>query len=224
VTHLQKIVEYAQSMSHRARRPEHEHWRYGSFYEVVLAHGRVFEPAPLPDTVYPALPGHCFQVAAILSDLHGMAYVEGLALLPDAQTVIEHAWCTTWLGQVVDPSLGGNTAAAYLGIAFTLQFRHQAVARTGNRWPVLLADQDGGRSPTRDILEHGLPDAATVPLVGTPLASPVQPASTNPPSTPDPRAWLGFTATGAYDGPWPATLGAPPPGEETRNFTPARPH
>jgi hypothetical protein len=39
VTHLEKIVEYAQSMARRARRPGREHWRYGSFYEVVLAHG-----------------------------------------------------------------------------------------------------------------------------------------------------------------------------------------
>jgi hypothetical protein len=181
-------------------------------------HGRVFEPAPLPDTVYPALPGHCFQAAAILSDDHGMPYVEGLALLGDAQTVIEHAWCTTWLGQVVDPSLGGNAAAAYLGIPVTLQFRHQAVARTGNRWPVLLADQDGGRPPTRDILEFGLPAAATVPLVGTPLTSPAQPANTNPPGTPHTRAQPAFTTTGAYDDPWSAALGSAPAGTGDLQF------
>jgi len=200
VTPLEKIVEYARAMAHRARRPEHQHWRHGSLYELVLAHGRVFEPAPLPDTVYPALPGHSARAAAILSDHHGLVYVEGLALLPDTHSVIEHAWCATWLGRVVDPSLSGNTAAAYLGIPFTLQFRHQAAARAGNKRPVLLADRDGDRSPHRDILERGLPAEATVPLVGTPLTSPTQPTTFL-------HTWPALAAPGSYHAPWP-TAGA----------------
>lgn len=199
MTPLEKIVEYAQAMAHRARRPEHRLWRHGSLYEVVLAHGRVFEPAPLPDTVYPALPGHSVKAAAILSDQYGMVYVEGLVLLPDTHTVIEHAWCATWLGRVVDPSLDGNTATAYLGIPFTLSFRHQATARTGNRRPILLADQNGRQPQNRSILEHGLPAAATVPLVGTPLTGPTELAHPDPPATPGPRAWPAFTAASAYD-------------------------
>lgn len=140
VTRLEQIAEYARRTAHDARRPGREGWAHSSFHDLVLAHGRVFEPAPLPENIYPALPGHCFKAATILADQHALTYVEGLVLLPDARTVTEHAWCATWSGQVIDPSLGGDTALAYLGIAFTTAFRRQAAARPGGRWSVLTAD------------------------------------------------------------------------------------
>lgn len=193
MTPVDTIVQHAQAMARRARRPEQ--WRHGSLHELLLAHGRLFEPAPLPDTVYPALAGHSVQAAAILSEQRGMPYVEGLALLPNTHTVIEHAWCTTWLGQVVDPGLGATPAAAYLGIAFTLDFRRQAAAHAANRWSVLLPDHDGAaRSPHRDILQHGLPSHATVPLVGTPLGT------ATPPTAPAPHTSV-FAAPASHS-PW----------------------
>lgn len=228
MTHLEKIVEYARTTAHHARQAENTDAGHASFHELVLAHGRVFEPAPLPDTVYPALPGHRFKAAMILSDHHGLVYVEGLALLPDTQTVIEHAWCSTWLGHVVDPGLGGDTAAAYLGIPFTLEFRRQAVARANGTWSVLLADPDLRRTPNRDILLHGLTAKATVPLVGTPLSGLIQPASINPaPDTPGPGTWISFATAGGYENPWTAPCASPPAtrctehdGRDTRAATP----
>lgn len=94
VTPLEQIAEYARRTAHDARRPGREGWAHNSFHDLVLAHGRVFEPAPLPEDIYPALPGHCFKAATILADQHALTYVEGLVLLPDTRTVTEHAWCT----------------------------------------------------------------------------------------------------------------------------------
>jgi hypothetical protein len=167
VTPEEKIVEYAQAMSRRARHPGSDNWAYGSVHDVVLAHGRVFEPAALPDNVYPALPGHGSKAAAILADQLAAVYVEGLALLPDDRTVIEHAWCATFTGHVIDPNLAGESAAAYLGLAFTMKFRRDTLARAAGTRPILLSGQDG-RCHNLDLLEHGLP-AQAVLEIGKPL-------------------------------------------------------
>jgi len=181
VTPLEQIAEYARRTAHDARRPGREGWAHNSFHDLVLAHGRVFEPAPLPEDIYPALPGHCFKAATILADQHALTYVEGLVLLPDTRTVTEHAWCTTWSGQVIDPSLGGDTALAYLGIAFTTAFRRQAAARPGGRWSVFSADQDGGGAQNLGLLQHGLPVTGTLEI-GKPPGSlaPASPAKPTP--------------------------------------------
>jgi hypothetical protein len=113
VTSVEQIIEHARTSSRRARHPDSDSWRHGSIHDVLLAHGRIFEPAPLPENVYPALPGHASKAAAILADQHALTYVEGLALLPHKHTVIEHAWCATFSGQVIDPNLSGQSAAAY---------------------------------------------------------------------------------------------------------------
>jgi hypothetical protein len=168
VTPVEQIVEHARMMSHRNRHPESGGWTHGSIHDVILAHGRVFEPAPLPDNVYPALPGHAPKAAAILADQHALVYVEGLALLPDMRTVIEHAWCATFGGRVLDPNLGGDTAAAYLGVAFTMQFRR---TRAADRWPILISAPGSDRARNFEILEHGLPSEAVLEI-GKPLGDP----------------------------------------------------
>lgn len=161
MTPLERIAAYARRTAHDARRPGREAWAHNSFHDLVLAHGRVFEPAPLPENIYPALPGHCSKAATILADQHALTYVEGLVLLPDTRTVTEHAWCTTWSGQVIDPSLGGDTGLAYLGIAFTTAFRRQAAARPGGRWSVLTADRDGGSAQNLELSRTYSPRSAT---------------------------------------------------------------
>lgn len=164
---VEKIVQYARAMSRSARHPGSDGWAYGSIHDAVLAHGRVFEPAPLPDNVYPALPGHGPEAAAILADQLAAVYVEGFALLPDARTVVEHAWCATFTGQVIDPNLAGQSAAAYLGVAFTMRFRRDTLARAGGTHPILISGQDG-RPHNLDLLERGLP-AEAVLEIGKPL-------------------------------------------------------
>lgn len=178
MTPVEQIVEHARAISRRARRPGSEGWRYGSLHDVVLAHGRVFEPAPLPENVYPALPGHACKAAAILADQHAWTYVEGLALLPDMHTVIEHAWCATFGGRVIDPNLGGNTAAAYLGIAFTTSFRRTTLTRSGGTRAILVSDPAGGPIPDPEILKHGLAPEAVLEI-GKPYDRP-RPAGTAP--------------------------------------------
>ena len=158
MTPVEQIIEHARAASHRARHPGSDGWRHGSLHDVVLAHGRIFEPSPLPANVYPALPGHASKAAAILADQHAFTYVEGLALLPDMHTVIEHAWCATFTGQVIDPSLNGNTAAAYLGVAFTMNFRRATLA--AGKGAILISTPAGSPTPHPEILMHGLtPDA-----------------------------------------------------------------
>lgn len=167
-----RIIEYAQAMTRHARQQATGAPAFASFHELVLAHGRIFQPAPLPDAVYPAAPGHAFQSATILSDTRALVYAEGLALLPDGRTVIEHAWCATFTGHAVDAGLGGASALAYLGIAFQIDYRRRAAARPGGRWAVITADPDGG-TPNHHALTHGLPPDACVPI-GTPHPGPPQ--------------------------------------------------
>jgi hypothetical protein len=162
VTPVEQIVEHARTMSRRARHPGSDGWKHGSFHDVVLAHGRVFEPTPLPENVYPALPGHAGKAAAILADQHAWTYVEGLALLPDMHTVIEHAWCATFTGQVIDPNLSGNTAAAYLGVAFTMSFRRTALA--GGKGAILISNPAASPLPNPEILKHGLAPEAVLAI------------------------------------------------------------
>lgn len=171
MTPVEQIVEHALMSSRGARHSGSGGWRHGSIHDLVLAHGRIFEPAPLPENVYPALPGAPSKTAAILADQHAWTYVEGLALLPDTRTVVEHAWCATFTGQVIDPNLSGASAAAYLGIAFTMNFRRTTLARTGGRRPILISDPDGNTTPNLDLLKHGLAPEATLEI-GKPLHRP----------------------------------------------------
>lgn len=187
MTPVEQIVEYARTMSRRARCPGSDGWKYGSINDVVLAHGRVFEPTPLPDNVYPALPGHASKAAAILADQHAWTYVEGLALLPDMHTVIEHAWCATFTGHVIDPNLSGNTAAAYLGVAFTMKYRRTTLI--GGTQPILISDPAGNQIPNLEILQHGLAPEATV-AIGEPYGSPCTGAS---------QAWPAWPADAGAD-------------------------
>ncbi|HTJ69911.1 MAG TPA: hypothetical protein VL551_20410 [Actinospica sp.] len=143
---MEQIVEHARTMARRARQSGSDGWKHGSLHDVVLAYGRIFEPAPLPENVYPALPGHASKAAAILADQHAFTYVEGLALLPDMHTVIEHAWCATFTGQVIDPNLSGNTAAAYLGVAFTMNFRRTTLAQGAGA--ILIGNPAGEPPPS----------------------------------------------------------------------------
>jgi hypothetical protein len=159
---VEQIVEHAGTASRRARHPGSDGWKHGSIHDVLLAHGRVFQPTPLPENVYPALPGHASKAAAILADQHAWTYVEGLALLPDLHTVIEHAWCATFAGQVIDPNLSGKVAAAYLGIAFTRNFRRATLAAgTG---AILIGEQATGSAPHPEILQHGLAPEAVLEI------------------------------------------------------------
>lgn len=156
MTPVEQILEHARTSARRARHPGSDTWRHGSIHDVVLAHGRIFEPSPLPENVYPALPGYASKAAAILADQHAFTYVEGLALLPDLSAVIEHAWCSTFTGQVIDPNLQGQSAAAYLGVAFTMKFRRTTLARAGGTRPILISDPAGNPTPNLEILQHGL--------------------------------------------------------------------
>ena len=168
MTSLGQIAEYAQAVSARARRPGRDGWAYRSFHDAVLAHGRIFEPAQLPDDVYPALAGHACRAAAIVADQRAQIYVEGLALLPDGRTVIEHAWCADWLGRVIDPNLGGSSAAAYLGLAFPLRFRGTAPASASGPWSIMTADIEAAGPAHLELLRHGFPPGALVEI-GAPL-------------------------------------------------------
>ena len=171
MTPAEQLVEHARMMSRRARRPGSDGWRHGSIHDVVLAHGRIFEPAPLPANIYPALPGHACQAATILADQHALTYVEGLALLPDMHTVIEHAWCADFTGQVIDPNLSGQSAAAYLGIAFTMNFRRTTLAGPTGMRPILISDPAGTANPNLEILKHGLLPESTLEI-GKPYGRP----------------------------------------------------
>ena len=101
---------------------------------LLLAHGREWTPAPLPSRFARRLPKRCFGNAlGLANQAKGLAYCEGYAIsgyvgLP---LPVEHAWCVSADGTVVDPTWTDSDASVYFGIAFAPAFAKSAAKRNG---------------------------------------------------------------------------------------------
>ncbi|WP_240152152.1 DUF6283 family protein [Streptomyces mobaraensis] len=149
-------------------------WRYPTFADLVLAHGRLYAPAPWPGG--PQRPGQCFAAAHALADREGWTYCEGFALLPSSAGpvpygAVEHAWCLTDEGRVADPALPDGYAALYWGLPLAEAFRAEHRRARGDN-AVLTYGTDPFRTQLNEVLRTELPATALVPL--HPAAPPIR--------------------------------------------------
>ena len=121
-------------------------------HQLLLEYGQTFAPTTtLPRGVKPGAVSHCFWNAYSLA-VRGRGkyrYVEGLAfrIIP-----VEHAWCITADGTVVDPTwraidpvLGENDDREYFGIPIRLNYVRRIITphcfnvlwNYTKQWPML---------------------------------------------------------------------------------------
>ncbi|EST18052.1 hypothetical protein [Streptomyces niveus] len=112
-------------------RGERPGWTHNSVAALLLAHGRLFTPAPWPDGgTPPGEPGKCYVEAAswAWASEGELAYVEGFAW--DIAWPVEHAWCAGSDGNARDltwPRPGG----AYLGLPVHAEDARRIMCESG---------------------------------------------------------------------------------------------
>lgn len=136
-----------------------------SFHELLLRHGRVFTPAPLPKDLATGLRWE---------DVHDQAderfselvYVEGFSTSARmGWMAIEHCWCARLPGGVAALDTVWNpVGGAYVGVPLTHRIRWQE-RRSHCARQVLSTFHHFGRH----VLRWGLPPDAVVPGVGRPI-------------------------------------------------------
>lgn len=86
----------------------------------LMAYGRLWAEGARPRTIQPGAAQACYQNAFRLATRHPREYryAEGIALLPTWHVPVEHVWCVTDEGTVVDPTWDDAEHAFYFGVAF----------------------------------------------------------------------------------------------------------
>ncbi|MEU3290469.1 hypothetical protein [Streptomyces longwoodensis] len=133
-------------------------WTHPSFADLILTHGRDFDPAPWPVGAHPQRTGDCFTAAHEWAERAGWTYCEGYALSGDAIIgAFEHAWCLTPDGRVADPAIPDGWVLAYCGLPLTDTFIR---AQDRGESPVITIPRDPYVGPNTAILRDGLPPDA----------------------------------------------------------------
>ena len=92
-----------------------------ALYDHFLERGRFYEPQRLPKGFRRGKPHQCYGNSFDLAvRTKGLAYCEGYVLIPlgGRAAEVEHAWCVTDEGRVVDVTLR-QAGLAYFGIPYT---------------------------------------------------------------------------------------------------------
>lgn len=91
-------------------------------YDFFLERGRFFQPQPLPKGIRRGRPKECYfnslKLALLEDDL---TYVEGFVVIPLGEGRmgdVEHGWCVTKGGMVIDVTLK-KPGLAYFGVPYT---------------------------------------------------------------------------------------------------------
>ena len=93
-------------------------------YDLVLKYGRFFEPSPRPKHFKPGDRHHCFDNSLDLVIAHeDLSYCEGYVVVKGVSIPMEHAWCVTAEGMLVDVTLRKPLIPiAYFGVVFNPLF------------------------------------------------------------------------------------------------------
>lgn len=95
-------------------------WKHLCMEDLVLAEGRDYTPAPLPDGIPLGTIKECFTNATELANTHpDLTYVEGYATSAVVGIAVHHAWCATPEGVVVDNTWRDyETGVPKVGVAY----------------------------------------------------------------------------------------------------------
>jgi hypothetical protein len=132
---------------------------------LLLAYGRLFTPAPLPDSIPPGEPGRCYveAVSWAWASEGELVYVEGLAW--DLVYPVEHAWCATADGTARDLTWP-RPGLAYLGIPVHAEAAARIMGE--RRGPLLYAVEGLGSELAVEWAREGIP-AELLADVGRPI-------------------------------------------------------
>lgn len=79
----------------------------------------------------PMTPKECYRNALHIAMKQDLLYVEGFAHRRGMPLVIQHAWCETSDGRVVDPTWRDPQEAEYFGVAFNWERVWELTSRLG---------------------------------------------------------------------------------------------
>jgi hypothetical protein len=93
-------------------------------YDLVLEHGRFFEPSPRPKKYKPGDRHQCFGNSLDLVVAHKeLSYCEGYVVVKGISIPMDHVWCMTTDGKAVDVTLRKPLIPlAYFGVVFNSLF------------------------------------------------------------------------------------------------------
>lgn len=112
---LRDLVSYSRGMSElRTRDGEPRGW-----YQLLASRGAAYEGSPQDHGFKKGTPKECFSNALHLALDNHMLYAEGFATHPKLGGIpIEHAWCVSADGEVVD-NTWSYPDAVYYGLVFS---------------------------------------------------------------------------------------------------------
>jgi hypothetical protein len=93
-------------------------------YDLMLKYGRFFEPSPRPKKYKPGDRNQCYGNSLDLVIAHDeLSYCEGYVVVKGIGMPMEHGWCVTDQGTLVDVTLRKPvTPLAYFGVVFNSLF------------------------------------------------------------------------------------------------------
>jgi hypothetical protein len=135
----QKIVEAVTRLVWTQKRPD---IKYAGPAHFVLAHGRRFGWAPLPQKLKRGDSKECFK-NALNATKKDLVYVEGFVLLPGFPALV-HAWNTDDSGHAIDRTYAPEVAQAseYFGVAFETEYVVQTKKARRGEYGVLENHQE----------------------------------------------------------------------------------
>lgn len=93
-------------------------------YDLMLKYGRFFEPSPRPKKYQKGERNQCYGNSLDLVVAHDeLSYCEGYVLVSGVPMPMEHGWCVTEEGGVVDVTLAKPIVPlSYFGVVFNALF------------------------------------------------------------------------------------------------------
>ena len=93
-------------------------------YDLVLKYGRFYEPSPRPKKYKPGDRHQCYGNSLDLVIAHDeLSYCEGYVVVQGTDIPMEHGWCVTEAGSLVDVTLRKPLVPlAYFVVVFDLAF------------------------------------------------------------------------------------------------------